>query len=408
MNYIAVMGHGVVGSGVVEVFEKNAAGIEQKCGGPIEIRYILDIRKFPECSYADKFTRNFKDILNDPEISVVAEVIGGISPAYEYVKALLESGKSVVSSNKELIAQKGAVLLQIARENNVNLFFEASVGGGIPIIRPLHQCLSANEITEIAGILNGTTNFILTKMINQSMSFDDALSLAQSLGYAERDPSADVDGHDACRKICILASLVFGKHIYPQFVHTEGIRDITLADVEYIKEYGGVIKLIAKAKNIGGRIEMAVTPAVVSCQSQLSGIDDVYNGILVRGNATGDVVFYGKGAGKLPTASAVAADIINAVTSGGTCKSLMWTDDNTNPVADFATNSSAFYLRLSGDINSIENLFSDAKLIKLDNKSADEIAVITKIMSESEMENLIKKCRNNKITLINMIRVSDC
>ena len=227
----AVMGHGVVGSGVVEVFYKNHDSIISRAGTDVDLKYILDIRDFPDLPYSDKFTKNFEDILNDPEVEVVAEVMGGLKPAYDFTKRLLLAGKSVVTSNKELVAAKGAELLKIAKEKNVNYLFEASVGGGIPIIRPINQCLAANNIDEILGILNGTTNFIMTKMIKESMSFDDALALAQQLGYAEKDPTADVDGHDACRKICILASIAFGKHVYPAQVHTEGISKISLMDV---------------------------------------------------------------------------------------------------------------------------------------------------------------------------------
>ena len=312
MVEIAVMGHGVVGSGVVEVLTTHRESIARRAQEEIGIKYILDLRDFPDSPYADKFTKNFEDIVNDPEVRVVVEVMGGLRLAFEYVCRCMEAGKSVVTSNKELVAAKGAELLKIARDHNVNFLFEASVGGGIPIIRPLHQCLAANDVIEIAGILNGTTNFILTKMIRESMSFEDALALAQKLGYAERNPAADVEGHDACRKICILASLAYGKHVYPEQVHTEGITDITLADVEYAENWGGVIKLIGQVKKqTSGKLQIIVCPMFVPAESQLSSVDDVFNGILVRGDATGDVVFYGKGAGKLPTASAVVADVID-------------------------------------------------------------------------------------------------
>ena len=233
MVKIAIMGHGTVGSGVVEVLTTHADSITSRAKQEIDIKYILDLREFPDSPLADRFTKSFDDILNDPEILVVVEVMGGLHPAYDYVKSCLEAGKSVVTSNKELVAAKGAELLKIAQEKNLNFLFEASVGGGIPIIRPMSQCLAANDVVEVAGILNGTTNFILTKMINEDMSFEDALALAQKLGYAERNPAADVEGHDACRKICILASLAYGKHVYPDQVHTEGITNISLADVKY-------------------------------------------------------------------------------------------------------------------------------------------------------------------------------
>ena len=313
MIQVAVMGHGVVGSGVTEILLKHSEEIAKKVQEEIYIKKVLDLRDFPDSPIADRFTKNFDDIINDDEIKIVVEVMGGLNPAYDFVKKCLENGKSVVTSNKELVAAKGAELLKIADENNLNFLFEASVGGGIPIIRPLNQCLAANEVREIDGILNGTTNFILAKMIKDSMSFEDALALAQKKGYAERNPAADVEGHDACRKICILASLVFGKHVYPDSVHTEGITKVTLTDVEYASAWGGVIKLIGSVKLTDGKQEIIVAPMFVSEESQLSSVDGVFNAILVKGDSTGDVVFYGKGAGKLPTASAVVADVMDCV-----------------------------------------------------------------------------------------------
>ncbi len=292
MVKIAVLGHGVVGSGVCEVVETNQSSILRRAGQPIEVKRILDLRDF-DVPYRDKLTKDFQDILQDEEISIVVETMGGTHPAYEYSVAALKRGKNVVTSNKELVAAKGAALLQLAKEHNCNYFFEASVGGGIPIIRPMHLCLAANEINEIAGILNGTTNFILTKMFKEGMDFASALSQAQELGYAERDPSADVEGWDACRKICILASLAFGRQVHPEHVYTEGITRIAPEDVEYAESWGGVIKLIARARRReeDGLVECMVSPAFVHGESQLAGIDGVYNGVLIRGNATGDVVF---------------------------------------------------------------------------------------------------------------------
>ena len=326
MVKIAIMGYGVVGSGVGEVLRVHVDSIAKRAKEEIRIKYILDLRDFPDSPFADRFVKDFDVILNDPEVQIVVEVMGGLHPAFDYVKACLENGKSVVTSNKELVAAKGAELLAIAQKNNLNFLFEASVGGGIPIIRPISQCLAANDVIGIAGILNGTTNFILTKMIREGMAFDDALKLAQQLGYAERDPSADVEGIDACRKICILASLAYGTHVYPDSVHTEGITAITKEDVGYAGAWGGVIKLIGEVKKLeNGRIHIQVAPMFISRESQLANVDDVFNGILVRGDATGDVVFYGKGAGKLPTASAVVADVIDALKEGAKVHdSLFW------------------------------------------------------------------------------------
>ena len=391
MVKIAVIGYGVVGSGTVEVFYKNLESIEKKLGDRIDIKYILDLRDFSGTPYDEKFIKTFDPIINDNEISVVAEVIGGINPAYQYVKSLLEAGKSVVTSNKELVAEKGAELLGIARDKKVNFFFEASVGGGIPIIRPLHHCLSANEINEIAGILNGTTNFILTKMISEGMAFDEALALAQKLGYAERDPSADVDGHDACRKICILASLAFGKHIYPKDVHTEGISAITAEDVQYCDDYGGRIKLIGWASKRDDKAAVMVCPAFISESSQLAGVNDVFNAILVRGDATGDVMFYGKGAGKLPTASAVVSDIIMAAKMNDNSRSLHWDDSERSFVIDRKSIDNRFYLRLSCEnrsetLKQAEKLWGKLTLLHRNGEADNELAFVTESVNEEKFE----------------------
>ncbi len=390
MAKIAVLGYGVVGSGTVEVFYKNKESLEKKAGTDLDIKYILDIRDFPDSPYAGKFVKDFDVILNDPEVTVVAEVIGGLKPAYDYVKSSLLAGKSVVTSNKEMVAAKGAELLAIAKEKNVNFFFEASVGGGIPIIKPLHACLSANEIDEIAGILNGTTNFILTKMIRDGMDFEQALKIAQELGYAERNPSADVDGHDACRKICILASLAFGKHVYPESVHTEGITKITLEDVEYCDSFDAKIKLIGCAKREDNdTISIGVFPAIIKDESQLAGVNDVFNAILVRGDATGDVVFYGKGAGKLPTASAVVSDIVSAVKHANTSRSLTWADSEQAFIRSFDDFRCGNYIRLSAknvDVTKavIKALFGDVTYLSAKKQPENELAFITPEMSEKD------------------------
>ena len=391
MAKIAVLGYGVVGSGTVEVIYKNKELLEKKAGEALDVKYILDLRDFPDSPYADKFTKDFNVILNDPEVTVVAEVIGGIKFSYGYVKSLLEAGKSVVTSNKELVAEKGAELLAIAHEHNVNFFFEASVGGGIPIIRPLHQCLAANEIDDIAGILNGTTNFILTKMINEGMGFDEALKMAQELGYAERDPSADVEGHDTCRKICILASLAFGKHVYPKNIHTEGITKITLEDVKYCENFGGAVKLIGWASRRGDDVAVMTCPAFIGGESQLSSVNDVFNAILVRGDATGDVVFYGKGAGKLPTASAVVSDIIIAGKQKSSSISLQWEDSQQDFVLDYKSLDNKFYVRIVSDnkqaaLERAEKLFGKLEMLHRDGEAADEAAFITEAINESKFE----------------------
>lgn len=391
---IAVMGHGVVGSGVVEVLISHEKNISVKAKSNINVKYILDLRDFPGLDYSDRFIKDFNLILNDDSVKVVVEVMGGLHPAYEYVKASLEAGKSVCTSNKELVAAYGAELLEIANKKNVNFLFEASVGGGIPVLRPIAQCLAANDLYEVFGILNGTTNFILTKMIRENMAFDDALALAQQLGYAERNPSADVDGHDACRKICILASLCFGKHVYPDQVRTEGITKITLSDVEYADLAGYVIKLIGHSKLLDdGKITANVYPALVPKNNQLAGVDDVFNAVMVRGDAVGDVLFYGRGAGKLPTASAVVADVIDSVKHLEARKYLSWNDGSADYVVDSETVKTRLYVRatVKDVIDAKCHLFGtidEAECI-VGAEDNGEIAFITPIGIESELKEKI-------------------
>lgn len=387
------MGFGVVGSGTVELLDKNKDVIKNRCGQEIEVKYILDLRDFPDSPYKDKLTKSFEDILNDPEITVVAELMGGKTFAYDYTKRLLQKGVCVVTSNKELVATYGAELLKIAKENGCNYLFEASVGGGIPIIRPLHQCLAANRFSKIAGILNGTTNYILTKMIYDQKSFDEALAQAQSLGYAEKDPSADVDGHDATRKLCILGSLAFGKHIYPEYVHCSGIREITLDDVEYAENAGYAIKLIGLIENTESGIVATVCPRLVSINNPLSGVNDVFNAIMVTGDAVGEVLFYGRGAGKFPTASAVVGDIIDAVKhKGKEIISLNWSDsDSREFIRRYKTAPVRVYARIRA-VNAdrlkelITGLFGYVDFIPRKHRSENELAFITPMMIESEID----------------------
>ena len=335
MINIAIMGHGVVGSGVAEILINHNERIAGRVKTPVNVKTILDLRDF-DVPYSEKFTKDFNVILNDDEIKVVAEVMGGVNPAYDFVKKCLLAGKSVVTSNKELVAAKGAELIKIAEDNNVNFLFEASVGGGIPVLHPITECMCANDIDEIWGILNGTTNYILNKMIVDNMDFDTALKLAQDLGFAEKDPTADIEGHDACRKVCILAALAFGKHVYPNQVKTEGITKITLDDVDYANEYGCVIKLIGHAKKLkNGKIIASVSPTLVSRDCILSGVNGVFNAVMLNGDQTGEVVFYGKGAGKEATASAVVADIMDCIKHIEKRKLLSW-DDGDNDYVDLS------------------------------------------------------------------------
>ena len=329
MAKIAILGFGTVGSGVLEVVRRNAASIARRVGEPVEVKYILDVRDFSASPDAALFTDSIDTILNDPEVKVVVETIGGTRFALPYVRRCLASGRSVCTSNKEMVAGYGAELLSLAKAHNAAFLFEASVGGGTPIITPMHQCLAANHISRICGIVNGTTNFMLTKMKRENMGFDEALHIAQQLGYAEtKDPGDDVDGRDACRKIAILASLACGHHVYPDNIPTRGIRDITVADIKSAEQMDSAIKLIAwYDENAGGAMAAGVEPMMVSNANQLAGVDDVFNAVLMRGDMLGDVVFYGKGAGKLPTASAVVADVIDALKEGVKIHdSLFWTE----------------------------------------------------------------------------------
>ena len=399
MINIAVLGHGVVGSGVVEVIDQHKLSISKKAKEEINVKKILDIREFNDLAYSDKFTKDFNEILNDDEIKIVAEVMGGINPAYDFVKSCLTAGKSVVTSNKELVAAKGAALIKIANEKNVSFLFEASVGGGIPVLSPVVNCLCANEIDEIWGILNGTTNYILNKMIVDNMDFDTALKLAQDLGFAERNPAADVEGHDACRKICILSALAFGKHVYPQQVKTEGITKITLDDVEYADNFGAVIKLIGHARKMeNGKITASVRPTLVGRDHILSSVNGVFNAIVVNGDQTGEVAFYGKGAGKEATASAVVSDIMDCIKNKDTQKYLTWDDGDKDYVdTDFDENG-RFFITLKGDS------FSDLKegFLKVFSEKADsyvmneyrnEIAFITKPNFESEIKEMLSNLK---------------
>ena len=411
MVEIAVMGYGTVGSGVVEVLTRHADTIARRAKEQIHIKYILDLRDFPESPFRDRFVKPFEPIIEDPEVKIVVETMGGLHPAFDYVKRCLENGKSVVTSNKELVAAKGAALLEVAQRNNLNFLFEASVGGGIPILRPISQCLAANEVIGIAGILNGTTNFILTKMIREKTGFKEALALAQKLGYAERDPTADVEGLDACRKICILASLTYGKHVYPDQVHTEGITKITSADVEYAADWGGVVKLIGLVeKEDDGRLKVLVCPMLLSRESQLANVDDVFNGILVRGDSTGDVVFYGKGAGKLPTASAVVADVIDCVKHFKARKYLFWSEGSPDYVEDFGEYRSAFYVRLEAEdpaaaLRGAGELFGGIETLKRRDAGPDEAAFVTPALEEKKFAEKLGELSGTKI--LNTIRIAD-
>lgn len=399
----AVLGYGTVGSGIVEVINTNKEIIEKRLGDKLEVAYVLDLRNFPGDPVEKILVHDVDIIMNDPEVKIVAEAMGGIEPAYTFAKRALENGKSFCTSNKELVAKHGAELIRIAREKNLNFMFEASVGGGIPIIRPLIACVTPENILEINGILNGTTNYILTRMTEEGLDFNDVLKEAQQKGYAERNPEADVEGYDACRKIAILSSLAYGGQVDFEDIHTEGITGITPVDIEYAKSMGRAIKLIGRASNKDGRISAMVAPMMLSTESPLYAVRDVFNAITVTGNTLSDVMFYGKGAGKLPTASAVVSDMIEEAGKLGQNVRIIW-DEEKLELAQFTEIENSFFVRLSKDEGfdeeSVIKAFGDIMQVVLDSKP-DEYAFITPVMTEGEF---IKKYEGFENRL-NMIRV---
>ena len=379
---IAVLGHGTVGSGVCEILWNKNFEVSSAAGKPVELGYVLDIKELENVPYSEKYTKDFSAILSDPEVGTVAECIGGLEPAYSYIKSALENGKNAVTSNKDLVAEKGAELLSIARAHNVNFLFEASVGGGIPLIRPLYSAMNAAGITEIAGILNGTTNYILTKMFRFGADYSEALYDAQKLGYAERDPSADVLGWDSCRKIAILSSLVWGKTLKPSEIPTEGIDKISADDVKTAEQCGFSIKLLARAKQLSdGKIFAKVSPALVKNDSPLATVNDVFNAVLIKAETTGEVLFYGKGAGKMPTASSVIADIIEAEKTDGNIKSVFWEDGAQSAAAEKDSVSERYFIRTDCDVSAL--------LLKAEKVS--DSSYITNPLNDSEISVLEEK-----------------
>lgn len=394
---IAVMGYGTIGSGVVEVLRINKEKIAKRAGEPVEVKYILDLREFPGDPMEDAIVHDYQTIANDPEIGIVVETMGGVEPAYTFVKVMLEAGKQVTTSNKNLVAAKGAELIKIAREHGVNFQFEASVGGGIPIIRPLNKCLTADEIEEITGILNGTTNYMLTKMTDEGADFDEVLKDAQAKGYAEKDPTADIEGHDPCRKIAILTSLVAGKQIDFEDIHCEGITKITAVDIKYAKAMNRSIKLLASSKKVGDSYSCLVAPYMLKSTHPLCGVNGVFNGIFVRGNVLGDAMFYGSGAGKLPTASAVVADVVDMVKHQHTNIYIDWSQEKLE-IVDYKDSVNAFFVRTSSDKAAVEAAFGNVEYVE--NVEAGEIGFVTGEMTETEFEE-----KSAKIEILNRIRL---
>lgn len=392
------MGYGTIGSGVVEVLSINQEKIAKRAGEPVEVKYVLDLRDFPGSPIEDRLIKDYMTIANDPEVGVVVETMGGVEPAYTFVKAMLEAGKQVATSNKNLVATKGAELIRIAREHNVNFLFEASVGGGIPIIRPLNKCLTADEIEQITGILNGTTNYMLTKMSEEGTEFSEALRDAQAKGYAEKDPTADVEGYDPCRKIAILTSMVCGKQVDFEDIHCEGITKITPIDIKYAKAMGCSIKLLATSKKVGDSYSCIVAPFMLPKDHALCGVGDVFNGIFVHGNVLGDAMFYGSGAGKLPTASAVVADVVDMVKHQHTNIYIDWSEEKMELV-DYKDRQTKFFVRTSSYPAAVLDAFGHVNYVDADVEG--ETAFTTELMSEGEFENRVAK-----INLINRIRLA--
>ena len=385
MAKIAILGFGTVGSGVYEVLCRNAASVSRRAGEPVEVKYILDPKDFTGNPVEPLVVKSIDVILQDPEIRVVVETIGGTRFAYPYVKACLESGRSVCTSNKEMVATYGAELLALAKEHDCAFLFEASVGGGTPIITPMHQCLAANVITEVEGIVNGTTNFMLTKMVREGLGFEDALHIAQELGYAEtKDPSDDVDGRDACRKIAILTSLVCGQQVDFEDIHTEGITKITATDIRYAKTMGRAIKLLASSHKVGDGYVAMVAPFLLPATHPLYNVNDVFNAIFVHGNVLGDAMFYGSGAGKLPTASAVVADIVDMAKHLDTNIAVEWSSKKLELV-DYRNVENCYFVRTSADEKRIEEVFGEVSYVTAEGVSG-ETGFVTARMSEADYE----------------------
>ena len=398
MVNVAILGFGVVGSGVAEVLATNGPHIDQKVDDLIRLKYILDVRDFPDSPFADKVVHDFSVIENDPEVSIVVETIGGAKAALDFTRRALRAGKSVVTSNKELVAEHGCELLKLAAEQGVSYLFEASVGGGIPILRPLNQCLAANEIEEITGILNGTTNYILTRMIRGGLSFDAALKEAQANGYAEQDPTADIEGHDACRKICILASLAFGRHIYPRQVPAEGITGVTLSDVAWAEACGKKLKLLGRAiRQADGRVCAYVSPHLVDVENPLAGVEDVFNAIAVKGNAIGDVMFYGRGAGKLPTASAVVADVIDIAKDLKRDRHNAWGPGAPDLVVSPDILTSRWYVRARATVDQARLACGEIQPLARGGAPAGEVAFLTAPMTEPQVRDRLRGIAVNSL-----------
>ena len=384
MVQIAVLGYGTVGSGVVEVIEKNKDMVNKKSGQELNVKYILDLKDFPGDPYENKVVHDFDQIINDDEIVIICETMGGVGVAYQFTKAALERGKSVCTSNKELVAKHGPELLQIARNHNCNYLFEASVGGGIPIIRPLNYSLTAEKIEGITGILNGTTNYILSKMEREGADFDAVLKEAQEKGYAERNPEADVEGHDACRKIAILSSLMMGMNVDSEKIFTEGITKVSADDFVYANAAGKTIKLLAKSTALGEDEVLAmVAPFMLDKDHPLGMVNDVFNAVFVTGNMLGDSMYYGRGAGKLPTASAVVSDVVDCARHLGKVIMCFWEEKDAK-IADVSETECGYFVRAKAAArDEVVAAFAGCEVLTVPGRKQD-FAIFTKPMKEKE------------------------
>ena len=393
MVQIAVLGYGTVGSGVVEVIDTNHESINRKAGDEINIKYVLDLRDFPGDPVQEILVHDFETIINDPEVDIIVEVMGGLEPAYTFTRRALEAGKSVCTSNKELVAEHGVELLELARKNNINYLFEASCGGGIPIIRPLNSSLTADEIDEVTGILNGTTNYILTKMASDGSEFEEALKEAQNYGYAERNPEADVEGYDACRKIAILSSLAYGNHVHYEDIYTEGITKITAADIKYAVAMGTSIKLLATSRKMEEGFYAMVSPVMISKKSPLYSVNGVFNAIFIHGNVLGDAMFYGSGAGKLPTASAVVSDVVDCAKHLHRSIMVNWSNRKLE-LMNIDEVRSRFFVRVSGTPaqrkEGVENLFGPVDIVTVPGLT-EEFAFVTGMITERSFRERAEK-----------------
>ena len=406
MVKIAVLGYGTVGSGVVEVLRTNQKVIDERLGEELRIKYVLDLRDFPDDPVQEFITHDFEEIVSDEEVKIVVEVMGGIEPAYTFVKRSLEAGKSVATSNKALVAKHGADLLKIAKNKNVNFLFEASVGGGIPILRPLHSSLTGDVIEEITGILNGTTNYMMTKMFYEGADYDEVLKEAQENGFAERNPEADVEGYDACRKIAILSSIISGKQVDFEDIYCEGITKITVEDMKYAKAMGMTIKLLATCKRDGEKLNAMVAPCLLRAEHPLFAINGVFNSIFVHGNMLGDAMFYGSGAGKLPTASAVVGDIVEEARNLDRNLGVMWSSEKL-ALEDRRDVERRFFVRMKGSREELQDrvasVFGMVQFVQAEGVSG-EFGFVTEKMPEGSYE---EKAEQFGGQILSMIRVEE-